>query len=99
MKLSVYTEVKNRGWEAVAFDLTDVSDGLTAESFTLTAYMGDKSADRKIRALTKIKNGYHLAIDPIYYNGNFRLEVTLDGISYPLTKGDVPLENSCKGSG
>lgn len=93
MKLSVYTEVKNRGWEAVAFDLTDVSDGLTAESFTLTAYMGDKSADRKIRALTKIENGYHLAIDPIYYNGNFRLEVTLDGISYPLTKGDVSLEN------
>lgn len=91
MKLSVYAEVKNRGWEAVAFDLTDAPEGLTPESFTLTAFLGSRSIGREIRSLTAIPGGYHIDIAPIYYNGNFRLEIRSGGDSSVLTKDDVPL--------
>lgn len=93
MKLSVYAEVKNRGWEAAAMDLLDVPCPLTAENLTLTAYLGERSVSRTIRSMEKIENGFHIVIDPIYYNGDFRLEVSTPDGTEVYSKKDVPMEH------
>ncbi len=91
MKLYIYAEVKNRGWEAVAFDLLDAPSDLLADQLSLTAYLGERSVNRKIRSITSIDHGYHIVIDPIYYNGDFKLEITDDHNSTIFSKKDVPL--------
>ena len=93
MKLSVYVEVKNRGWEAVALDILDVSSELTSDSISLTAYLGNRSVNRKVRSITTIDHGYHIVIDPIYYNGDFKLEIN-DGCKVTsFSKKDVDLND------
>jgi predicted peptidase len=91
MKLSVYVEVKNRGWEAVAFDLFDAPSGLTADNISLTAYLGTKSVNRRVRSITPIAHGCHIVIDPIYYNGDFKLNINNNITSF--SKKNVDLSN------
>ena len=91
MKLFVYTEVKNRGWEATAFDLYDAPSELTADNISLTAYLGKRSVNRKVRSITPILNGYHIVIDPIYYNGDFKLEIKDHNNITSFSKADVDL--------
>ena len=43
MKLSIDTEVKNRGWEFTAFTLEGAPAGLSADCFHLTAYLAKAS--------------------------------------------------------
>lgn len=93
MKLFVYTEVKNRGWEAVAFDLFDAPSELTADNITLTAYLGERSVNRNVRSITPIDNGYHIAIDPIYYNGDFNLVINNNHDITSFSKENVGLAN------
>jgi predicted peptidase len=93
MKLSVYVEVKNRGWEAVAFDICDVPCVLTKETITLTAYLGEKHVNRDIRSIEPITNGYHIVTDPIYYNGDFKLNLTCNNTVTEFTKKDVDLQD------
>ncbi len=93
MNIYVYVEVKNRGWEAVSFDLMDTPTELTIESFKLTAYLGEKSVNRNIRSITSIKGGYHIDIDPIYYNGDFKLDIISNNNVTSYSKADVPLDN------
>ena len=93
MKLSVYTEVKNRGWEAIAFDLFDCPSDLTKEAISLTAYLGEKSVNRTIRSIEPITNGYHIETDPIYYNGNFKMSFQYDHTVHEFTKEDVNMED------
>lgn len=93
MILFVYAEVKNRGWEAVAFDLMKAPAGLSADQISLTAYLGEKSVNRKIRSITPIEDGYHIVIDPIYYNGNFKLVIQENNNHTSFTKEDVELSN------
>ena len=90
MKLSVYVEVKDRGWEAVAFDLLDAPAGLTPEQISLTAFLGERQVPRYVRSLEPISGGCHLVIDPIYYNGDFRMEIA--GTQAVFSKKDVPLD-------
>ena len=93
MKLFVYVEVKNRGWEAVAFDLLNAPSELTADNISLTAYLGTRSVNRNIRSITPLSNGYHIVIDPIYYNGDFKLDIRDHDNITSFTKGDVDLGN------
>ena len=93
MQLFVQTEVKNRGWEAVAFDLLDVPFIPTADNISLTAFLGNKSVNRKVRTITPIDNGYHIVIDPIYYNGDFKLELHDHSHVMSFSKADVDLDH------
>ncbi len=92
MKLHVYVEVKNRGWEAIALDLIDAPKELLADHISLTAYLGERSVNRKVRSITPIDYGYHIVIDPIYYNGDFRLEIKTNTDVLHFSKKDVPLD-------
>jgi predicted peptidase len=93
MKLFVYVEVKNRGWEAVAFDLLDGPSELTAEDISLTAYLGKRSVNRNVRSITPIDHGFHIVIDPIYYNGDFKLDINDNNKIIHFSKEDVYLNN------
>ncbi|MDF2907346.1 MAG: phospholipase [Herbinix sp.] len=93
MKLFVYAEVKNRGWEAIAFDLNDAPSDLTADNISLTAYLGARSVSRSVRSITPIHNGYHIVIDPIYYNGDFKLDINEANHITSFSKKDVDLGN------
>ncbi len=93
MKLFVHVEVKNRGWEAVAFDLYDGPSELTADHISLTAYLGNRSVNRKIRSITPTNNGYHIVIDPIYFNGDFQLEIKNQDSIITFSKADVALDD------
>ena len=73
MKLSVYVEVKDRGWEAVAFDLMGAPADLSPAQVSLTAFLGERQVPRYVRSLEPIAGGFHLVTDPIYYNGDFRM--------------------------
>lgn len=93
MKLIVHVEVKNRGWEAVALDLLDVSSSLTDQNISLTAFLGERSVNRKVRSITPISNGYHIGIDPFYYNGDFKLEINYNNNITSFSKADVDLDH------
>lgn len=92
MKLFPYVEVKNRGWEAVAFDLLDAPP-LTADNISLTAYLGKRSVNRNVRSITPLDNGCHIVIDPIYYNGDFKLIINDNNTITSFSKNDVDLTN------
>lgn len=93
MKLSIDTEVKNRGWEFTAFTLEGAPAGLSADCFHLTAYLGDKSTARQIRTFEETDGSYHCTIDPIYYNGDFRLTVRRGDSELVFSKKDIPLDD------
>lgn len=93
MRLFVYVEVKNRGWEVVAMDLYDAPSSLTSDQITLTAFLGERSVNRKIRSLSPMEHGYHIEIDPIYYNGDFLLEIHHNNSLISFSKKDVPLND------
>ena len=90
MKLSVYVEVKDRGWEAVAFDLMGAPADLSPEQVSLTAFLGERQVPRYVRSLEPIAGGFHLVTDPIYYNGDFRMEIA--GTQTSFSKKDVSLD-------